>query len=217
MLRLCLIEGRTVMQRLVDIHRRTVQIYEKHAHAWDKHRSRVFFERNWLDRFVELLPSDGSVLDAGCGAGEPIAGYLLQCGFQLTGLDASSKMLEIAKSRYPTATWVNMEMRELSFCTKFDGIISWDGFFHLNQKEQRQVLYLFADHLNSAGALLLTIGHESGEVTGIVEGEEVYHSSLAPEEYKSILCSVGFDHIEIALEDESCGFHSVLLAKRSER
>ena len=96
----------------------------------------------------------------------------------------------------------------------FDGIISWDGFFHLNQEEQRQTLCLFADHLNADGCLLLTIGHEPGEVTGIVEGEKVYHSSLAPDEYREILYRIGFNTIEIKLEDKECGFHSVLLAKR---
>jgi hypothetical protein len=125
-------------------------------------------------------------------------------------------MLEISKSRFPTATWIEMDMREMKLDTKFDGIASWDGFFHLNQEEQRQTILLFADHLNSHGSLLLTIGHESGEVTGTVEGEEVYHSSLASDEYKAILDTAGFEKVEIELQDESCGFHSILLATRSE-
>lgn len=200
------------MQRLDLIRSRTVQIYEKHARAWDEHRPRVFFEKAWLDRFITCLPPKGQVLDVGCGAGEPIAGYILECGFQLTGLDASSNMLDIAKSRFPLATWVNMDMRKLNMDEKFDGILSWDGFFHLTQEEQRKTLLLFANHLRANGVLLLTIGHESGEVTGTVEGDQVYHSSLEPGEYKSILKNLGFEKIEIELEDESCGFHSVLLA-----
>jgi len=40
---------------------------------------------------------------------------------------------------------------------------------------------------------------KSGEVIGKVEGEEVYHSSLDPDEYKVILGSVGFANIEIKL------------------
>ena len=202
------------MQRLNDIHKRTIQIYEKHAHGWDRHRPRVFFERAWLDKFIKLLPSKGRILDIGCGAGEPIAKYLIECEFELTGIDASAEMLKMAKSRFPTATWIKMDMRELNLAETFNGIVSWDGFFHLNQEEQRRVLRLFADHLNADGCLLLTIGHELGEVTGIVEGEEVYHSSLAPDEYREILYSIGFNKIEIKLEDKDCGFHSVLLAKR---
>ena len=202
------------MRKLDLIHSRTIQIYEKNALGWDKHRPRVFFEKAWLDKFIALLPSGGRVIDIGCGAGEPISSYLISRGIDVTGLDAAEAMLEIGKSRFPHANWVHMDMRELDLDGKFDGIISWDGFFHLKQEEQRQTLRKFADHLASEGAMLLTIGHEAGEVTGMVEGDEVYHSSLAPGEYKTILESLGFRSIEIELEDESCGFHSVLLASR---
>jgi cyclopropane fatty-acyl-phospholipid synthase-like methyltransferase len=203
------------VRRLDNIHRLTVQVYEKNAKAWDEHRTRIFFERNWLDKFIKLLPAGGRILDVGCGAGEPIAQYFIKCGFKLTGLDASPKMLEMSKSRFPAATWIEMDMREMKLDTKFDGIVSWNGFFHLTREEQRQTILLFADHLNSKASLLLTIGHESGEVTGTVVGEEVYHSSLAPDEYKTILGSVGFETVEIKLQDESCGFHSILLATRN--
>lgn len=203
------------MKRLSDIHLRTLQIYEKHAHAWDEHRPRVLFEKDWLDKFIMLLPAGGRILDVGCGAGEPISEYFIKRGFALTGLDASPKMLAISRNRFPTASWIEMDMRQLKLDTKFDGIVSWDGFFHLNQEEQRQVLVLFAEHLNPDGSLLLTIGHESGEVTGTVEGEEVYHSSLAPDEYKAILNKIGFEKVELVLEDEGCECHSILLAKKS--
>ncbi len=197
------------------IHGQTIQVYEKHACTWDQQRPRIFFEQPWLDKFIKLLPANGQVLDVGCGTGKPITEYLLKHSFQLTGIDAASKMLEIAKSRFPQAIWINMDMRELNLTNKFDGIISWDGFFHLNQQEQRQVLSLFAKHLSPNGVLLLTIGHQAGEVTGNVGGEEVYHSSLATSEYQSILNSLKFNQIEIVLEDESCGLHSILLAKRT--
>jgi 2-polyprenyl-3-methyl-5-hydroxy-6-metoxy-1,4-benzoquinol methylase len=202
------------MPNLKHIHSCTIQTYESNAHAWDEHRSRELFEKDCLDKFIKLLPSKGRVLDIGCGAGEPISKYLLEQGLRVTGLDASPTMLEIAKRRFPDATWINMDMRKLQLDTKFDGILSWDGFFHLNQEEQRRVLPIFAEHLNPKASLLLTIGQESGEVIGTVAGEKVYHSSLAPNEYKNILSSVGFDDIEIQLEDEACGSHSILLAQK---
>ncbi len=203
------------MRKLDTIRSQTIEVYDKHARAWDAHRSRDFFEQSWLDKFIRLLPAEGRVLDAGCGAGEPIAAYLLRCGFELTGIDASSRMLQLSKSRFPDATWLKMDMRELQLDAGFDGIVSWNGCFHLTQQEQREVLLLFADHLKPDGALLLTIGHESGEVTGTVEGEQVYHSSLDPDEYRSILDRAGFSDVEIKLEDERCGCHSVLLANRN--
>jgi SAM-dependent methyltransferase len=69
------------MQKLDDIYNRTLQVYEQHADAFDMHRSRNFVEQKWLNKFIDLLPSKGSILDVGCGAGEPIGGYLLKQGF----------------------------------------------------------------------------------------------------------------------------------------
>lgn len=200
------------MRALDDIHARTIDIYDRNAHGWDAHRLRVLFERHWLDRFIDKLNPGGRVLDVGCGAGDPIAGYLIDRGFDVAGIDASEEMLSIARSRYPQTDWVRMDMRQLKLDASFDGILSWDGFFHLKQDEQRNVLPLFVDHLKEGGSLLLTIGDEAGEVVGTVEGEKVYHASLAPQEYESILKALGFARVDITLKDETCGYHSILLA-----
>jgi len=200
------------MLALDDIHARTIAIYERNAQGWDAHRPRVLFERHWLDRFIDTLNPGGRVLDVGCGAGDPIAGYLIERGFDVTGIDASEAMLDIAKSRYPQADWVRMDMRQLNLDTGFDGILSWDALFHLKQDEQRNVLPLFVDHLKQGGSLLLTIGDEAGEVVGTVEGEKVYHASLAPQEYESMLKALGFARVDMTLKDETCGHHSILLA-----
>src|SRR5262245_20737245 len=55
---------------------RIMDLYQQHATDWDKERGRDLFEKPWLDRFLALLPPGASVLDIGCGAGEPIARYL---------------------------------------------------------------------------------------------------------------------------------------------
>ena len=64
------------------------------------------------------------------------------------------------------------------------------------------------------GVLLLTIGHEAGEVTGMVNGEEVYHSSLSIEEYKNILLHNHCQLLDVVLQDSSCQNHSILLAQK---
>ena len=60
---------------------RVVGLYERHAAAWLRARLResTLYERPWLQRLEAAMPSRGadgfkaSVLDLGCGAGEPIA------------------------------------------------------------------------------------------------------------------------------------------------
>ena len=196
-----------------EIHERTIAIYEKHAEAWDQHRPRSLLEKSWLNKFIQPLTPGASVLDVGCGAGEPISRYLVEQGFSVTGVDASQAMIEICKSRFSNEAWMVMDMRELALEKQFDGIIAWDSFFHLKPDEQRRTLRLFLQHLRPGGTLLLTVGHEAGEVLGKVEGEEVYHASLSPEEYKHILGSAGLQEVEMVLKDENCALRTVFLAR----
>ena len=193
---------------------RTQSVYQSQAAGWDRHRHKSLIERTWFDRFLDRLPRGGHVLDLGCGAGEPLAGYVLGKGFALTGVDYSAAMLDLARQRYPAATWIECDMRALSFTRSFDGIFSWDGSFHLSRDEQRQLLTNLAGLLAPGGALMLTVGHEEGEVLGVVEGERVYHSSLDPGEYRERLAALGFTDIVFVAEDPECDRHSVLLASR---
>ena len=64
-------------------------LYERHARAWDKDRSRSLFEKAWLDKFLSLIAPDPRVLDIGCGSGEPIGEYLIQQGCKITGVDSA--------------------------------------------------------------------------------------------------------------------------------
>lgn len=193
---------------------RTQEIYQRNAVRFDQERSRVLFERSWLDRFASLLPERATVLDAGCGAGEPIARYLVDLGLHVTGIDTSSRMIAIAAKRLPSASWRVADMRDLALAEQFDGIVSWHAFFHLTPTQQRTTLSRFAQHLAAAGALLLTVGPQAGETAGSVGGEAVYHSSLSPAEYRRILAELGCTVVDFVLEDSSCDYATVLLAQK---
>ena len=172
---------------LIAIRARTAAVYERHADRWDRERPRVLFERGWLDRFCATLPAGGSVLDLGCGAGEPIAAYLVAQGFAVTGLDQSAAMLALFRARFPDLPAVKADMATLDLGRCFDGVIGWDSFFHLSPAQQRSALPLIAGHVAPGGALMLTVGPRAGEVTGTVAGEAVYHASLDPSDYAAIL------------------------------
>lgn len=191
----------------------TRAVYERNAEGFDRHRGRMLIERAWLDRFLGLVPEGAAVLDLGCGAGEPIARYLMDAGREVWGADFSEPMLAIARARFRDATWVHADMRTLDLGRTFGGIVGWDSFFHLTRDEQRAVIPLLGRHLSPGGALLLTVGPSDGEVTGTVEGETVYHASLAPQEYERLLGEAGLKVVAFVPEDPACDFHSVLLAQ----
>jgi SAM-dependent methyltransferase len=194
------------------IHAQTRDIYDRIAEGYDAHRSKALFEQDWLDRFLSCLPQMPKILDVGCGAGEPIARYLVEQGCALTGVDVAPGMLSLARERFPDHRWLEADMRSLDLGSMFDGVLSWNASFHLTIQEQRDTIPLLAKHVAPAGALMFTIGPSEGEATGTVEGEPVYHASLDPEDYQSILSELGFSNIQIGLEDAKCNLHSIILA-----
>lgn len=193
---------------------RTAEIYQRNAARFDAERARVLFERGWLERFAALLPAGGSVLDVGCGAGEPLAAFIIERGHAVTGVDIAPAMIERARARFPAAVWTVGDMRTLDMGRTFDGILGWHSFFHLRPDEQRATLPRFAAHLNPGGVLMITVGPAETEVVGRVGDDPIYHASLAPDEYRRILAALGLRIVRFVPEDPSCDQASVLLARK---
>jgi SAM-dependent methyltransferase len=193
---------------------RIVGLYERHAQAFDAARGRSLMERGWLDAFASLIPPGAALLDVGCGAGEPIAAHLIGRGFRLTGIDSAPSLLSICRSRFPDAEWIESDMRTLSLGRRFDGIVAWDSFFHLSVDDQRRMFPVFAEHAAPGAALLFTSGPAEGEAIGEFQGEPLYHASLDPDEYRSMLAAHGFAVVRHVEEDPECGHHTIRLARR---
>ncbi len=193
----------------------TREVYERQARAYDRQRSRALSEARWLARFAARLPAGGRVLDLGCGGGEPIARWFLAEGFAVTGVDFSSAMLEIVRSRWPGGDWREADMREFDLGETFDGIVAWDSFFHLSPEDQRDCIARMARHLAPQGVLLVTVGPDAGEAQGHVGGEPVYHASLSPAGYATCLESNGMRLIGFFAEDPETDSHSVLMARKT--
>src|SRR5690349_20444304 len=105
---------------------RIVDLYERRSREWDDRRSRNLFERPWLQKFLDLLPPAGSILDIGCGSGEPIAGFFIRAGYPVHGVDSSSAMIACCTKRFPDADWNVADIRNLSLGRTFAGILAWD-------------------------------------------------------------------------------------------
>jgi SAM-dependent methyltransferase len=199
---------------MTDPAERIIDLYQRHARKWDEVRGHRLFERAWLDRFTALLPPGGSVIDIGCGSGEPIARHIIERGYALTGVDSASAMIELCRSRFPSATWQVADMRTMALGRCFDGLMAWDSFFHLRPEDQRAMFPVFAAHAAPEAALMFTSGPSFGEAIGTFEGEPLYHGSLGPAEYRSRLRAHGFEVVAHVAEDPSCGGHTIWLAQR---
>lgn len=188
-------------------------LYERHARAFDQDRGRTLFERAWLDRFREVAGAGATVLDLGCGSGEPMAHYLISQGHPVTGVDSSPTLIGLARARLPHATWHVADMRALALGQRFGGILAWDSFFHLTQDDQRAMFAVFAAHAAPGAALMFTSGPKAGEAIGRYQGDALYHASLDAAEYTALLTRHGFTVMDHKAEDPACGGHTIWLAR----
>jgi hypothetical protein len=69
-------------------------------------------------------------------------------------------MISFCRDRLPDQEWIVGDMRQLALGRRFDGILAWDSFFHLNHDDQRRMFPIFADHA-VLGAVLMLIRDRS--------------------------------------------------------
>ena len=160
-----------------------------------------------------MVAPHGHVLDLGCGSGAPIASHLVERGRRVTGVDSSATMIGMCRERLPAQTWVQADMRGLTLGRRFDGVVAWDSFFHLTHEHQRAMFPVFQAHVRPGAPLLFTSGPAHGWAMGTLEGEPLFHASLAPSEYRELLAAHGFEVIRHVAEDPACGGHTVWLAQ----
>lgn len=192
-----------------------LSLYERHAHTWEKKRSKILFEKIWFDTFISMLMDKDagcSVLDLGCGTGQPTAAYLIENGCDVTGVDGASAMISIARAALPDQNWIKADMRKLPVLSPFHGVIAWHSFFHLMPEDQRAMFETFGRLCRPLAPLMFTSGTGLGKAIGDFEGEPLYHGSLSPQEYRSLLDANGFDVIKHVEEDPTCGHSTIWLA-----
>lgn len=194
-----------------------IATYDREGVAWAATRDRRLSERPWLDRALAIAPhvrGRRRVLDLGCGAGRPIAEYLLDRGCAVTGVDASRPMIELFARVVPRAVALHADMRTLRLSESFDLVIAWDSFFHLAPEDQRLTVPVFAAHAGPGGVLLLTTGPSRGEAIGRIGESDLYHASLDPDDYRALFAENGFEELGFWAEEPSCGGRTIWMARR---
>jgi SAM-dependent methyltransferase len=191
-----------------------IALYERHAHHYEADRRQdPRLEKGWLDHLISLLPRGATVLDIGCGHGEPIARYLIEQGLDVGGVDASPTLIGLCRNRFPNRKWLVADMRTLNLGQTFQGLVAWDSFFHLAHDDQRRMFPIFRSHAALGSALLFTSGPSHGESIGSYHSEPLYHASLSASEYRLLLESNGFTVRAHITRDPNCGLHTVWLAQ----
>jgi predicted TPR repeat methyltransferase len=188
--------------------------YERHALAWDADRRAAgWTDKPYIDRFLGQLPDGASVLDLGCGGGEPVALHMAALGFRITGIDSSATLVSLCRERMPDQEWIAADMRSLALGRRFQAILAWDSFFHLGYEDQRRMFSVFAAHAAPGAILMFNAGPSKGEAIGTYRGDPLYHASLDPSDYEALLAGAGFELIEHSIGDIAKGGRAFWLAR----
>jgi predicted TPR repeat methyltransferase len=140
-------------------------------------------------------------LDIGCGTGYPIAKYLSERGFIITGIDISENMIRKAlEQNMVNAEFYVCDFFEFKPFEKYDGIIAFDSFFHFPKEKQTEIYTKISGLMNIGAYILFTHGKKEGEIKGRMFGELFYYSSLEKEIVHKLLLDNGFN-IELSIEN----------------
>ena len=170
-------------------------VAETYAQKFFDELARKPFDRALLDEFAAALPAP-TALDVGCGPGH-LAGYLRERGLDVTGLDLSPVMIELARRLNPEIRFEVADMRRL---TETDGTVGGIAAFysviHIPREEVPAVLREFRRVLVPAGRLLLSVHGGSGTVaTHEFLGKQVpFEATLFDrDELADLITSAGFE------------------------
>ena len=141
-------------------HGATVQTgYNRIADAYLRQRTQDSADVRQLARLLAVLPPGALVLDAGCGAGLPIAALLTASGHRVVGLDFAVAQLTLARQNVPGAVFVGQDLTALGLApAAFDAVCSYYAIIHVPRHEHAGMLAAFHRALKPGGFAFLCLG-----------------------------------------------------------
>ena len=193
--------------------------YNKIAGAYLAGRTRDSEDVRLLEDLIARLPKNAKVLDAGCGAGVPVA-QILSTRFDLIGVDFSEAQVELARKNVPNAIFLCQDMTQLNFPGgTFDAICSYYAIIHIPREEHQQLLIDFHRMLKPGGLALLCLGAENlvDDIDENYFGARMYWSHFDKESYLRMLDDAGFTLLwSKIVRDETCegGGHLFVMVQK---
>lgn len=151
------------------------------------------FDRAMLDAFASLVGAgSGPVVEAGCGPGR-ITGYLHGLGLDISGVDLSPAMIEVARAAHPAVRFTVGSMTALDVPDgALAGLVAWYSIIHTPPQLLPGVFAEFRRVVRDDGRLLLAF--QAGDER--VRVEQAYGHAVAVDAYR-----LPPDHIAQLLAD----------------
>jgi SAM-dependent methyltransferase len=119
--------------------------------------------RQFVERFLTLLPPGGRVLDAACGTGKYFP-LVLAGGRYLLGVDHAGAYLARAAEKFPNIPTEKHDLQDLPFTDEFDGVMCVDAMEFVPPEDWPGILERFHRALHPGGRLYLTVELQPDEV-----------------------------------------------------
>jgi SAM-dependent methyltransferase len=118
--------------------------YDAFASLYDRYWAAPFrqWQRPALERLLfPNLPRGARVLDLCCGTGQ-LAQQLVNCGYEVTGIDSSKEMLSIAREKVPAAEFVHADAADFSLEQPVDSAVcGFDSLNHILEKDRLELAF----------------------------------------------------------------------------
>lgn len=109
-----------------------ISFFDIHSTSWDENMEKDDRKINEiLD--VAKISSGKSVLDIACGTGVMIDYYIERNVSKITGVDISSKMIEIARNKFKKYDFIDFlceDAEEFNFKNQYDRVMVFNAFPH---------------------------------------------------------------------------------------
>ena len=119
-------------------------------------------ETRLFNRLLENVLQGGKILDLGSGTGIPYDSYLVERGYDVTGVDISGKHVEKASKNVPDAGFMKADFTDYDIgIESYDAIISMYSIFHVPREEHVALLKRIHRGLKLGGRVLVTLGRQT--------------------------------------------------------
>jgi SAM-dependent methyltransferase len=159
-------------------------------------------DRAWvrplIQRFRDVVPEPGLVLDLGCAGGRETV-ELGEAGMRVVGLDLAREALRIAVAARPAHGYVEGSMTHLPFVDgSLDGVWASASMLHLPPDVVPSALAEVVRVLKPGGGLYATVQHGASKgwrppLPGQAVQAELYYAHYRPDEWRGIVEAAGFD------------------------
>ena len=190
------------------------QQYDAIAEWWHDYHQDSDYGVAALEWALGFASKGGRALDVGCGAGGRLLRKLQARGFHVTGLDASAKMIELARRHHAHGRFLKADISEWQSEETFDFILAWDSLFHLPLNHQAPVLTKLCTMLADRGILLYSFGDDTGTHRDNWRGQTFHYSSIGVPQNLEILRANGMRLLHLE-RDQFPEAHVVAIAQKT--